>query len=418
MKKKFILVMLGLIMLLGLAACHAPLSLKDVEEQNRDKWHVTYDLQGGVFNSQEAIDISHYYPKKEGGTYISEPKGKESALGSLKITRSGYFLEGWYKTKECEVADKWDFSNDKITGDTVLYAKWLKNYEFRFLYRDEGDGEWKEIPDSGVTVDGDLSDETTGYLDNTHKPKREGYTFIEWYANEECSVVWDKNTDRHSGKVVNGDNEASRVVNIYTVWRQGVWAIVQTANEFANAIAANQNIYLYKDIEFGDVNEFTGANWTTGEDEYDKTIDGNHKSVKNIVMSFPDSAAKDNRKRPAYCGIFRKLADGAVLKNISFENISLNIKPDSITWNKYCALLAAEVEEGVTFENVTLTGTLAVTHTKAINNYYFGAVSGSFPQGALLTGIDFSGVAIDYNYTGTETAYTYELDALGVLWFS
>ena len=34
----------------------------------------------------------------------------------------GYKFVGWYKDKECK--ELWNFSNNKITGDTTLYAKW------------------------------------------------------------------------------------------------------------------------------------------------------------------------------------------------------------------------------------------------------------------------------------------------------
>jgi uncharacterized repeat protein (TIGR02543 family) len=47
------------------------------------------------------------------GSTISEPP---------RVPRSGYTLDGWYR--EREYINKWNFSGDKVTGDTRLYAKW------------------------------------------------------------------------------------------------------------------------------------------------------------------------------------------------------------------------------------------------------------------------------------------------------
>ena len=60
--------------------------------------------------------------------------GEGSAVNSLQVeenatvakpedpTRDGYEFGGWYKDEECTTP--WNFSTDRITEDTVLYAKW------------------------------------------------------------------------------------------------------------------------------------------------------------------------------------------------------------------------------------------------------------------------------------------------------
>ena len=39
-------------------------------------------------------------------------------------TRSGYTFGGWYKDQDCSAGQKWSFSEDVVTENTVLYAKW------------------------------------------------------------------------------------------------------------------------------------------------------------------------------------------------------------------------------------------------------------------------------------------------------
>ncbi|MDF9825870.1 putative repeat protein (TIGR02543 family) [Breznakia sp. PF5-3] len=50
------------------------------------------------------------------GDYINEP---------TKPTKEGYEFKGWY-LDDNTFMDKWDFVKDTISGDTTLYAKWIK----------------------------------------------------------------------------------------------------------------------------------------------------------------------------------------------------------------------------------------------------------------------------------------------------
>jgi len=38
--------------------------------------------------------------------------------------RTAYEFTSWYKDPKC--TKKWDFSNDKVTANTALYAGWKK----------------------------------------------------------------------------------------------------------------------------------------------------------------------------------------------------------------------------------------------------------------------------------------------------
>ncbi|WP_207649728.1 InlB B-repeat-containing protein [Desulfosporosinus hippei] len=50
------------------------------------------------------------------------------AAAGVKITKptdptqAGYLFGGWYKDAAC--SDDWDFDNDRVNEDTILYAKW------------------------------------------------------------------------------------------------------------------------------------------------------------------------------------------------------------------------------------------------------------------------------------------------------
>ena len=89
----------------------------------------------------------------------------------------GWQFEGWYKERECE--NKWDFSSDKVTQNTILYAKWtevtVSPHPIYTLTFDTNDGDKIDSVrfESGTTVS--LSEYT---------PTRTGYIFAGWYADE------------------------------------------------------------------------------------------------------------------------------------------------------------------------------------------------------------------------------------------
>ena len=55
--------------------------------------------------------------------------GKDTVIDPPENPRSytGCTFAGWYKDKECTEANAWNFATDTVTGDTTLYAKWVKD---------------------------------------------------------------------------------------------------------------------------------------------------------------------------------------------------------------------------------------------------------------------------------------------------
>lgn len=62
-----------------------------------------------------------------GGTAVEKQTVKSDEKVSLPAqpTRSGYTFGGWYK--DAKLAEKWDFENDAVFENLILYAKWSKN---------------------------------------------------------------------------------------------------------------------------------------------------------------------------------------------------------------------------------------------------------------------------------------------------
>ncbi len=94
-----------------------------------NKYDVTFDLQGhGSAIDKQTIDYN--------GT-VTKPTDP---------TATGYTFGGWYKENACTNA--WNFSTDKVTGTTTLYAKWTQQTEGACY--EIGDGtEHEDIPYGG-----------------------------------------------------------------------------------------------------------------------------------------------------------------------------------------------------------------------------------------------------------------------------
>ncbi|QHI72915.1 InlB B-repeat-containing protein [Aminipila terrae] len=98
----------------------------------------------------------------------------------VQPVRSGYTFGGWYTENNCTNA--WNFKNDAITANTILYAKWTQNPQptYRVTYNANGATSGSVpvdnsayIPGSNVKVKG-----------NVGSLAKAGYNFGGWSLNE------------------------------------------------------------------------------------------------------------------------------------------------------------------------------------------------------------------------------------------
>jgi len=111
---------------------------------------VTFNSQGGSAVSSQMV---------EQGDLINKPKNP---------TREGYTFEGWYKESSCTNA--WNFTNDTVTSNITLYAKWTtKSYTVSLSVNPAGSG---TTTGSGTYQKGDSVTITA--------TANSGYSFINW----------------------------------------------------------------------------------------------------------------------------------------------------------------------------------------------------------------------------------------------
>lgn len=93
-------------------------------------------------------------------------------------TENGYTFGGWYKEKACENA--WNFTENKVTANTTLYAKWtINSYAVTFNMKEHG----AQIDPLSVNYGGKGTAPTA--------PTETGYTFGGWFKDEACEYKWD-----------------------------------------------------------------------------------------------------------------------------------------------------------------------------------------------------------------------------------
>ncbi len=129
---------------------------------------VTFDVQGkGTAPAVQNVDYN---------TLATEPTSAP--------TETGYTFGGWYKEKACTNA--WNFTTDKVTAATTLYAKWtVNNYNVSF------DVQGKGTAPAGQTVayNGTVTAPAPA-------PTAAGYTFGGWYKEAACTNAWNFTTDK------------------------------------------------------------------------------------------------------------------------------------------------------------------------------------------------------------------------------
>ncbi|MBR3308138.1 MAG: InlB B-repeat-containing protein [Lachnospiraceae bacterium] len=139
--------------------------------QKPEIYTVTFDMNGVDGKAPEPQSV-------EDGSLLTTPKYTEAA---------GYTFGGWYKDKGC--TEKWDFSEDRVSGNTTLYASWKRIEGYCVVSFDL----------NGVSVSGNAPENKGVKEGNTVKapaaPTAEGYTFDGWYKEKECTNAWDFDTD-------------------------------------------------------------------------------------------------------------------------------------------------------------------------------------------------------------------------------
>lgn len=316
------------------------------EEENYDgQVMVTFHLEGGTYMNCTRPVVLYFDFQTGGDNYICSP----TDLTRKEITKSGYDLAGWYRTKiengdEVSYADPFDFENDKVDENGItLYALWEKKvkYAYNVCYYNSNN-ELIVLGTYNVKA-GDKFEDYLNYAANNW-----GNTALGYY--DESGNEWDTEF-KHPG------GETSLTVNVYVKYLEGEYLIAKSADDLGSLIAASKNIYLVNDIDLNG-NNLCFKN-------YRGHLIGNGYTISNFNLNYgagrddliPDF--EDEGKTSLCLSLFGK-TKGAIIENVSFKDVTFKLNTTfKLTHKVYIAPLAVSMED-TKIKNVNFDGTLEI----------------------------------------------------------
>lgn len=177
------------------------------------------DSQGGD-DVQEKTECTITFDSA-GGTEVYSQTVKNGQKGRIpdEPTREGYTFDGWYLDGE-----KWFFSQNPVTKDITLVAKWIGNESTLVFDGNEAQsGEMEEI----LTHTGDVFTlPQCGF-------EKEGFNFVGWATSPDGHVVYSNGVEFEMG---------SESLTLYAVWSAEPYTITYELNGGTNN---EYNIYSY-----------------------------------------------------------------------------------------------------------------------------------------------------------------------------
>lgn len=385
----------------GLFSCGS-LTAPEQAEREGNTVTVKYDTNGGIIGGGSNVGLidmfnpNDYEADADGNVHIkvldpvdsNRPNIGLSESNKNPLTKSGHILVGWYKTRiensdgTYTYSDKWDFetdsfevSKDATSATFTLYAMWTEYFEFDY-YRVKTDGSMELIrKDELGVIPSDISGTEKAELAGVYLPdwndgalvyktsysqtsgsytfpKISGTTFTGAYLDKECTEEITTEFGKpfyHAGYIDEHGVAQNRVQNIYVTYDEGELYKISTAEQFAKYAYADGYFEISADLDF------TNTAWPTSltSSSFNGKIygkDGKKVKISNVYAKFASDSSLVG-------GLFGELADGAVIKNVAFENVTVDIVKTGLGLTDLkLGVFAGNISSKAVIESVTLTG--------------------------------------------------------------
>ena len=298
---------------------------------------VTFDLMGG--KSGERTELIQQVKDE---SLVVEP-GTTTLAGEAP-TKEGYtFNAYWTGTKDedgnVSFLREWDFATDRVTEDITLYARWLTNYSITVHYgQDYNYTKTYTVP---------VTQTSEGVAQQVNSIAISGQTVLGgafYLTQEDAAAETDPVTFPYTPADLSQDKTTTE---LWANTLEGDWRIVETAADFI--VRTGTNIYLTADIDFG------GAALEFPE-TYSGTFEGNGHTLSNFTVT-----QERGLDRTQSYGLFRELRGDAVIRNVTFKDVTFTAMLTNSTVTEYrMGLLAGSSStaarvSGVTFEGGSFT---------------------------------------------------------------
>ena len=390
--------------------------LKLTNEDGSERKVTVYDGQyfyEGKVSAGEAIDgaIIKDNAAKKYIYAISKTEAKIAEMVTPAYSYSGY----------------WDFATDEIEyaesdGEVslTLYAGWVPYYQYHYYAKNDS-GEWEKYgttyfdyvlsssgnekyADQGEMYlpnwqggNGAMNYSSHTYNDDSTKefPSIAGKTFKAAYADKECTQQYtDKIT--HNGTLDPATAlPKDRIQNVYVEFYNEEMFKIETAEQLAANAKTNGSYEILNDLDFEKTT--WPAVFTTGAFTGKMfSATGESVTLKNVKAQYSATTANG--------GLFGLIAAGAQLKNLRFENVTMDFA--SVTSREIdtgYGLFSGDINEAAQLENVTVSGAklrLGIIQLQSgykINLLANGNASGITQEGETVLEV-YGEAAIDCSY--------------------
>ena len=152
----------------------------------------SYSLTYTTEIPQVTVSFDLNLPAEADGNELTAPatqtinKSAKPTVPADELTLEGYNFIGWYYDEECTKA--FNFTTKAVTVSITLYAKWEKivegaEYDVTFDLNYDGADNGEPVKTEG------------GKVTKPAEPTRDGYFFMGWYKDDDCTEEFDFDAD-------------------------------------------------------------------------------------------------------------------------------------------------------------------------------------------------------------------------------
>jgi uncharacterized repeat protein (TIGR02543 family) len=161
-----------------------------VDEAHTLPWDFTTSIYSAktLYGKWSLTKFVVIFDKQDGGLVETKKADYNKTITAPAVpTRTGYTFDGWYKDATGQTA--WNFATDKVTANTVLYAKWTIN-SYTVTFNSQGGSAVNAITANYNTV-----------ITAPATPTNAGNTFDGWYKDAAGTIAWNFATDKVTSSV-------------------------------------------------------------------------------------------------------------------------------------------------------------------------------------------------------------------------
>ena len=419
-KIKFLLIAVMLLAVCVVASCSQWDTPYDSLDKDGYNVSVRFEANGGIFAGTEDVyivdvfNLNNAKTNKDGKKEISllAPNDSKRGTGAFEISKTKSTFVGWYRERALRVDEngnaldaygvltsvsgreqgytysgRWDFDSSVLELDPnksysseenvmTLYAAWIPSFVFD-IYVENENGIF-DLLSSKETLEIKLPswNTKTGKMDINSFPTVEGKTFKEASLSKDFKELV---TGTVNGGIdyETGTMQGDGRVEIYARFMDGIWFKISTPKQFKDNSRLDGCYIIENDLDF------TGIIWssTLASESFKGQIIGNGHKLSNITVNQSNTSVLRG-------GVFGGIDAGAKIENVTFENVTYNLKAGSLKTGASFGLLAGTISSDAAL--VSVSGNLNISsEIYSENSYVIGKLSGNVIE----TGIDISNIS-------------------------